>query len=167
MLPSSPGRRKRLRRPLYFALGIVLLALVQYRAIVLAIFLAPPCTTIPKIIHQTWKHDMVSQLAAQRIQSWLVKNPEWEWRLWTNEDNHRFMREHYPEHYPTFAGYQQEVRCAAACCRTCTLGESLPPASPSALRHPDQARRCHPLLPARPLRRALRRPRFRGAAPHR
>jgi hypothetical protein len=129
MLPSSP--RKRLpRRALYFALGIVLLALVQFRAIVVAFFLAPPCTTIPKIIHQTWKHDMVSHLAAQRIQSWLVKNPDWEWRLWTNEDNLRFMREHYPEHYPTFAGYQQEVGCA--------LGKSslAPSANPHLLPRP-------------------------------
>eukprot|EP00937_MAST-01D_sp_MAST-1D-sp2_P005080 g5080.t1 len=70
--------------------------------------------TIPKIIHQTWKNDLVSYTAAQRIRSWLKKNPEWTYMLWTNDDNRRFMAQHYPEHTPMFLNYSHEIKRADA-----------------------------------------------------
>ena len=69
---------------------------------------------IPRIIHQTWKNDLVSYTAAQRIRTWIKQNPSWEYRLWTNEDNLRFMSEHYPQHLAMFKGYKQEIKRADA-----------------------------------------------------
>ena len=46
---------------------------------------------IPRIIHQTWKNDMVTATSASRIKSWLRHNPDWEYKFWTNDDGRRFM----------------------------------------------------------------------------
>lgn len=43
--------------------------------------------TFPKIIHQTWKDEQVPTSLASYQASWKSLHPEWEYRLWTDEDN--------------------------------------------------------------------------------
>ena len=88
-------------------------ALLLLRAFIFAGSATSRCE-IPRIIHQTWKNDLVSYTAAQRIRTWIKQNPSWEYRLWTNEDNMRFMSEHYPQHLAMFQGYKQEIKRADA-----------------------------------------------------
>ena len=93
---APPRRGKRTQQRMLWFAGAVLLLLfgLRFRAVQQ---LPPPCN-IPKIIHQTWKHDLVSYTAARRIQSWLKQNPDWTYHLWTNEDNVAFVAQHYPQH---------------------------------------------------------------------
>ena len=62
---------------------------------------------IPRIIHQTWKDKQIPDGLLQLSRTWTKHHPDWEYRLWTDEDNHRFIAEHFPgflsiyEQYPT------------------------------------------------------------------
>ncbi|KAL6407161.1 glycosyltransferase family 32 protein [Ilyonectria robusta] len=51
---------------------------------------------VPKLFHQSWK---TTQLPA-KFQRWSdscrEKHPDWEWVLWTDEDNLRLVKEHFP-----------------------------------------------------------------------
>ena len=66
---------------------------------------------IPKIIHQSWKtndipHDIYKK---EWIDSWLKKNPDWEYKLWTDEDNRNLIKEHYPQYLDLYDSYQTGV----------------------------------------------------------
>jgi len=52
--------------------------------------------TIPKIIHQTWSNtDIPSEFRNYQV-SWQQNHPDWEYRLWTDEDNRRLLKQDYP-----------------------------------------------------------------------
>lgn len=51
---------------------------------------------IPRIIHQTWRNDHIPKRFQAFIDGWHRLHPGWEWRLWTDLDNMRFVEEHYP-----------------------------------------------------------------------
>lgn len=73
-----------------------------------------PRKGIPRIIHQTWKNGRVTRLSAQRIKTWLTKNPGWEYKFWTNALGRDFMVKNYPEHMPMYDGYKQDIKRADA-----------------------------------------------------
>lgn len=50
----------------------------------------------PKLIHQTWKTPDVPEHLAPYQESWRRHHPGWEYRLWTDEDNDRLVRDRYP-----------------------------------------------------------------------
>lgn len=52
---------------------------------------------IPRIIHQTWKNADVPSRLVDFQRSWAKYHPEWEYRLWTDADNLRLIRESYPQ----------------------------------------------------------------------
>ncbi|MBE2287325.1 MAG: hypothetical protein IAE77_27975 [Prosthecobacter sp.] len=52
---------------------------------------------IPRIIHQTWKTRDIPPHLQEFQQSWRVHHPDWEYRLWTDEDNSRLIHECYPQ----------------------------------------------------------------------
>lgn len=64
---------------------------------------------IPKIIHQTWKDAHVPQ----KWKSFQLKvqqlHPDWEYRLWTDEDNEVFVKQHFPEFYTTYKGFSKNI----------------------------------------------------------
>ncbi|KAG6031840.1 hypothetical protein E4U41_007413 [Claviceps citrina] len=53
-------------------------------------------TVVPKIFHQSWK----SLELPAKFQQWSLscrrKHPDWEWVVWTDEDNLRLVRQHFP-----------------------------------------------------------------------
>lgn len=63
----------------------------------------PP--SIPKIIHQTWKDRHLPPHLAAFQRTWQEHHPDWEYRLWTDEDNRAFLAQHYPWFLPIYDGY--------------------------------------------------------------
>lgn len=63
-----------------------------------------PCG-IPKIIHQSWKDKDLTPLYRKWSTAWQAHHPGWEYRLWTDDDNRRFIRDEFPwflEQYDAF-----------------------------------------------------------------
>lgn len=69
---------------------------------------------IPKIIHQTWKIATVPPNYSHMVQSWRDKNPNWEYRIWTDDDLETLVREHYPKFLNIFKSYPRGVQRADA-----------------------------------------------------
>lgn len=52
----------------------------------------------PKIIHQTWKTPELPDRFASYQKTWQTLHPDWEYRMWTDEDNLRLVHDAYPEY---------------------------------------------------------------------
>jgi mannosyltransferase OCH1-like enzyme len=52
--------------------------------------------SIPKIIHQSWKSEELPDRFVQWSDTWRMHHPDWEWVLWTNEDNRALVELHFP-----------------------------------------------------------------------
>lgn len=61
-----------------------------------------PSGHIPRVLHQTWRSDMVPQGLDHVMQSWQKKQPRWSYRFHTDEDNQRLVANHYPWLLPTY-----------------------------------------------------------------
>lgn len=64
---------------------------------------------IPKIIHQTWKTSEVPKTWKPFVDKVQSLNSDWEYRLWSDSDNDDFVKEHYPDFYPVFKGFQKNI----------------------------------------------------------
>jgi GT2 family glycosyltransferase len=64
---------------------------------------------IPKIIHQTWKNEVIPAAFAEWSRGWREKNADWQWVLWTDRMLLDLCAEHYPELLPVFASYDQGI----------------------------------------------------------
>jgi hypothetical protein len=55
--------------------------------------------SVVKLIHQTWKTSEIPHDVYPKVwqESWKTHHPDWEYRLWTDEDNERLVRDHYPQ----------------------------------------------------------------------
>ena len=53
--------------------------------------------TIPKIIHQTWKNEMLPSRWKEYFDGWSTYHPDFTHVLWTDSDNDRLVWDHYPE----------------------------------------------------------------------
>ncbi|MGA2028049.1 MAG: glycosyltransferase [Syntrophobacteraceae bacterium] len=51
---------------------------------------------IPRIIHQLWKTSKIPYRWRDCTESWKAHHPNWEHRLWTDEDAEHFVKVHYP-----------------------------------------------------------------------
>jgi hypothetical protein len=69
---------------------------------------------IPKIIHQTWKTTVIPIEWKEFQSSWQRFHPDWQYILWTNEDNRRFIETHYPEFITTYDDYSYDIQRADA-----------------------------------------------------
>lgn len=58
--------------------------------------------TIPKIIIQTWKSNVVPQRYMQLIDSIKRYNPDYEYLFFTDNDIEKFLANYYPEYYSTY-----------------------------------------------------------------
>jgi len=76
----------------------------------------PRISTIPKIIHQTWKTDEIPDKWKPYAASWqqLCKEHGWEYVLWTDEKNRAFIAEHYPWFLEKYDSYPQNIQRADA-----------------------------------------------------
>lgn len=69
---------------------------------------------IPKIVHLTWKNKTIPERWKKCVTSWKRTNPDWEVRLWTDEDNRRYIATHYPDFLKTFDAYPYPIQRADA-----------------------------------------------------
>ena len=69
---------------------------------------------IPKIVHLTWKTKSIPEKFKRTVQSWKRTNPDWELKLWTDQDNRRYIAENYPDFLPIFDGYPYGIQRADA-----------------------------------------------------
>jgi Glycosyltransferase sugar-binding region containing DXD motif len=58
--------------------------------------LSPVNGSIPKIIHQSWKSEELPDRFVRWSDTWRMHHPDWEWVLWTNDDNHALVDLHFP-----------------------------------------------------------------------
>jgi mannosyltransferase OCH1-like enzyme len=68
-----------------------------------------PKLMIPKILHQTWKDANLPPYMAALQQTWREHHPDWEYRLWTDLDNHNFLKTYYPWFLPIYEGYEHFI----------------------------------------------------------
>ena len=69
---------------------------------------------IPKIIHQTWKTYDVPEEWWDCVNSWKAHHPDWEYRLWTDDESESFVARHYPDFLSTFQNYPYGIQRADA-----------------------------------------------------
>ena len=67
--------------------------------------------SLTKIIHQTWKtKDIPYDIYSKNwIESWKKINPDWEYKLWSDEDNRNLVRDHYPEYLELYDSYERPI----------------------------------------------------------
>lgn len=65
---------------------------------------------IPRVIHQTWKGPTLPARYRAFADTWRKAHPGWQWRLWTDADNVRFVAQEFPELLPRYLGYPQQIQ---------------------------------------------------------
>lgn len=64
---------------------------------------------IPRIIHQTWRtHDIPPHLRVFQ-DSWRVHHPDWEYRLWVDEEISELIRDFYPQFWDFFNRLEPKI----------------------------------------------------------
>lgn len=66
-------------------------------------------SAIPKIIHQTWKEKKIPTKYLSFQQSWHIHLPNWQYRLWTDEENRAFLAQYYDWFLPIYDKYEQPI----------------------------------------------------------
>ena len=64
---------------------------------------------IPRIIHQTW-HSIDVPPKKGDPASWRRLNPNWEYKFWTDDALHAFMRDCFPDLFPLYNGYNRMIQ---------------------------------------------------------
>lgn len=67
---------------------------------------------IPQIIHQTWKTEFIPSEFHHNIQSFVSKNPDFEYYFWTDKSARQLIKAKYPYLLETFDNYVEPVRKA-------------------------------------------------------
>ena len=71
---------------------------------------------IPKIIHQTWKNKNIpyNTFKKEWIDSWTQLNPNWEYKMWTDEDIRNLIESKFPWFLKRFDEYPKNIQRADA-----------------------------------------------------
>jgi mannosyltransferase OCH1-like enzyme len=67
---------------------------------------------IPHIIHQSWKTRDLPTKYRNWHETWKQLHPDWEYRLWTDQDNYELVREEFPWFLETFIGFTRNIERA-------------------------------------------------------
>ncbi|KAG5982732.1 hypothetical protein E4U55_001450 [Claviceps digitariae] len=72
----------------------------------------PPHEFIPRIIHQTFKSDIIPDEWRTSHKTCLIHNPEGNWShiLWTDDTARDFIRDFYPSFLATYDGYPYNIQ---------------------------------------------------------
>lgn len=69
-------------------------------------------STVPKLFHQSWK----TRELPERFQKWSLscreKHPDWEWVLWSDDDNLTLVRTYFPELEAVYHNFPHNVERA-------------------------------------------------------
>jgi len=66
-------------------------------------------STIPRIIHQTWKSADLPRDFRHWQKSWRDLHPDFEYRFWTNEDLEDLVETHFPDWRRLFWAYKENI----------------------------------------------------------
>lgn len=69
---------------------------------------------IPKIIHQTWKNKDIPEEWRLSPEMWQKFHPDWEYRLWTDEDNREYIKNNYSWFLPYYDAFPYNIQRADA-----------------------------------------------------
>lgn len=64
---------------------------------------------IPFVLHQSWKTRELPTLFRQMSGTFRRQNPEWEYRLWTDEENEQLMLDHYSWFNSTWRAFPRHI----------------------------------------------------------
>jgi mannosyltransferase OCH1-like enzyme len=64
---------------------------------------------IPKIIHQTWKTSDIPLKCRKWVESWKKLHPDYEYKLWTDNDNRELIKKHYPKFLRIYDNYNHGI----------------------------------------------------------
>jgi mannosyltransferase OCH1-like enzyme len=64
---------------------------------------------IPHIIHQTWKNSTLPPKFLPLYHELIEHHPDWEYKLWTDQDNDNFVAQHYPSYFPTYQKFEKKI----------------------------------------------------------
>ena len=67
-----------------------------------------------RIIHQTWKTDQIPEALERFSQSWKIQHPDWQYCLWTDEDNRNLIATHYAWFLETYDSFPYAIQRADA-----------------------------------------------------
>ena len=76
--------------------------------------LATDLTSIPKIFHQSWINDTMPTKFEEWSNSCRGANSDWEWVLWTDEDNRKMVEKYAPWFLQTYEFLRTEIYRADA-----------------------------------------------------
>ena len=65
---------------------------------------------IPKIIHQTWKTKYLPDCYDRWSKNIKEMHPGWEYKLWTDDDNRKFIEQNYPYFLETYDNYDKNIK---------------------------------------------------------
>jgi mannosyltransferase OCH1-like enzyme len=69
---------------------------------------------IPRIIHQTWKTNIIPENWKDAVASCKKVNSDFEYMLWTDETMDDFVKKNYPDFYSVYRSYAHDIqRCDA------------------------------------------------------
>ena len=64
---------------------------------------------IPKIIHQTWKNSSLPDNIRSYTNRVKRLHPQWDYVLWTDEENEKLVRTHYPAYLHTYKTFPKNI----------------------------------------------------------
>ncbi|MFN2181306.1 MAG: glycosyltransferase, partial [Candidatus Promineifilaceae bacterium] len=70
--------------------------------------------SIPHVIHHSWKDDNIPEQFQAWYESWRSLHPDWEFRLWTDEDCRALVAGHYAWFLPIYDDYSEPIKRADA-----------------------------------------------------
>ena len=71
--------------------------------------LATDLTSIPKLFHQSWMNSTLPTKFEEWSHSCRHANPDWEWVLWTDEDNMKLVQKYAPWFANTYEALHSEI----------------------------------------------------------
>ena len=71
--------------------------------------LATDLTTIPKLFHQSWMNSTMPTKFEEWSHSCRKANSDWEWVLWTDEDNTKLVEKYAPWFTDTYDGLRSGI----------------------------------------------------------
>ena len=71
--------------------------------------LAKDFTRIPKLFHQSWINGTLPAKFEEWSHSCRAANADWEWVLWTNEDNRKLVHRYAPWYLNTYEELETEI----------------------------------------------------------
>jgi inositol phosphorylceramide mannosyltransferase catalytic subunit len=69
---------------------------------------------IPKIVHLTWKTRDIPNRWKPAIAGWKRHNPDWKLKLWTDEDNRKYIADNHPYFLQTYDSFPYNIQRADA-----------------------------------------------------